>query len=475
MTQRADFEPTRSLQIELSLPLVHLHAHDPETGMVCTRAKVLVRLHDVPLGLVDLTLPPDGLSPETYAPQVWRALSGSILKHLHGDGLPAITALPVSGITGPAEPGCARERRLMLAQAPSISVVVPTHQRPQELARCLRALAALNYPNYEVLVVDNAPRTRETAEVVEQARPLFARARYLREDRQGVSWARNFGAQHAEGHIVAFTDDDTSVDALWLAGIARGFAAAEHVGCVSGLTLPAQLLSPAQGWFEQFSSFSFGFEQVVHSLRSPIPHPMGLYPYSAIKYGVTVNVSYRADVFRALGGFSPDLGGGTPSMAGEDVDLYLRVLFKGYTAVYEPSALLHHFHRRRYAALRKQAFGYGSGTTAFATKMLLDEPERWRDLLRKAPRLLYSMLHAGSAKNSGKSPQFPRELTRLELRGMLYGPFGFLKSRRQVQRLRQAGRPAIPAPDRTSAGPSTFGVTVEEAHPAPFALAGRKE
>src|SRR5690606_10253863 len=99
---------------------------------------------------------------------------------------------------------------------PSISVVVCTRDRPQELRACLVALGKIDYPDYEVIVVDNASETAETSAIVEAAR-----LRYVREDRPGLDWARNRGWRLARYDIIAFTDDDVLVDPMWLRGIAR--------------------------------------------------------------------------------------------------------------------------------------------------------------------------------------------------------------------------------------------------------------
>lgn len=436
----APFEPTRLVQIELSRALPRVRAQAEGSDLRFVRAQLLVRWHGAPLGLVTVPLTQDELRPEAYAPLVWSELGERINRALREDGQIEVNGLCGAGLQSAAESPAARAAAEFLETAPFISVVVPTRDRPEDLQRCLAALTALDYPRYEILVVDNASRSAAPAEVVHAWRTRHPQVQYLREDRPGAAWARNCGWRQARGTLVAFTDDDTEVDPQWLLGIARGFAAAPNVGVVSGLTLPPGLHTPTQQLFEQFSSFSFGFERVVHNLaEQPLPHPLGLYPYSSIKYGVSVNIAYSLAALRACGGFSPALGAGTPSLAGEDVELYLRVLLRGYTAVYEPGALLFHHHRVHYDALKKQVFGYGAGTTAFAAKMALNNPRLLWDLLCKFPRLAYSLLHAGSPKNGGRDPNFPSELRWLEVRGMLYGPFGWLRAEWNARRL---SRPA---------------------------------
>ena len=134
------------------------------------------------------------------------------------------------------------------AVAGPISVVVCTRDRPQDLERCLRALLALDYPDFEVLVVDNASQNDETAAV---AARLGVRS--VREDRPGLDWARNRGIAETRHSIIAFVDDDARPDSLWLAAIASAFVDPE-VDAVTGLVAPLELETSAQRLFE----FTYG-------------------------------------------------------------------------------------------------------------------------------------------------------------------------------------------------------------------------
>ena len=93
-----------------------------------------------------------------------------------------------------------------------MSIVVSTRDHPEYLARCLRSLLTLHYPDYEVIVVDNAPSTTATAELIQSTYGHEARIHYVCENRPGLSLARNCGIKAARGEILAFTDDDVVVD-----------------------------------------------------------------------------------------------------------------------------------------------------------------------------------------------------------------------------------------------------------------------
>jgi glycosyltransferase involved in cell wall biosynthesis len=120
----------------------------------------------------------------------------------------------------------------------------------------LRALLALDYPRYEIIVVDNAPSTSATADFIRQTYRDVPQVRYVREDRPGLSWARNCGLMAARGEIVAFTDDDVVLDPYWLIELVKAFHVADDVMCVTGLVLPLELETPAQFLLEEFGGLA---------------------------------------------------------------------------------------------------------------------------------------------------------------------------------------------------------------------------
>ncbi|HWE63503.1 MAG TPA: glycosyltransferase family 2 protein [Chloroflexota bacterium] len=410
-----------------------ISAIDAATGQRYERALVLVRLHAQPLGLVEIQLGQECLAAQDYARQIWHALQAEITAHLRQDRLPQPEALEACGLPAGTIPLCAREREAKLAVAPFVSVVVATHDRPASLATCLRSLLSLNYPHYEIIVVDNAPGTDEAVAVVRQMRGGVADVRYLREDRPGLACAHNRGLEDVRGEIVAFTDDDVMVDPQWLAELVSGFSVAEHVGCVAGLIFPMELQTPSQLWIEQFGGFSKGFTQRVFDLSAHRPSSL-LYPYAAGIFGSGANMAFRTAALRHIGGFDPALGAGSMALGGDDLAAFFEVIAAGYTLVYQPAAIVHHPHRREYAGLRKQMYGYGVALTAYLTKVLIDRPSRIPDLAARIPHGLVYALSSRSPKNARKRPDYPRELTMLERKGMLYGPLAYLRGRRQSRK-----------------------------------------
>ncbi len=139
-------------------------------------------------------------------------------------------------------------------QAQAISIVVCTRNRTTHLANCLKALLELEYSNYEIIVVDNAPGNEDTRQLV-----ATLPVRYVRENKPGLDWARNRGIAEAKHNIVAFTDDDALVDKYWLQVISKAFTNHE-VMAVTGFVAPAELETGAQRVFElNYGGMAHGF------------------------------------------------------------------------------------------------------------------------------------------------------------------------------------------------------------------------
>jgi GT2 family glycosyltransferase len=429
-SEPANFAPMRVVEVEIGQPLPNLSSIDEKTGQHYQQAVCLVRLHTQPLGTVELQLGESGVHADEYAQCIWEALNAQINEHMQQDKLPLVTGLCAKGLSCSNTPRCIGERDRFLAQAPFVSVIVSTRDRLEQLQLCLSSLLALRYPQYEVIVVDNAPSTTATADYIQQTYRDVPQVRYIREERPGLSRARNCGIRTAQGEIVAFTDDDVVVDPYWLVELVRGFSLADAVVCVSGLILPLELETPAQFWQEEYYGYSWSSRWFTHAIndmkenRSQSP----MYPYTPGLFGAGASTAFTRTFLQRVGGFDPALGAGT-SAGGEDFAAFLQVVTQGYKLVYEPTALVYHQHRRDYPGLRKQIYHYGTGATAYLTKSILDNPRLLFDLVSKLPYGLFRFLHARSSKSSEKSASYPKELIRLELKGMLDGPLAYISNR----------------------------------------------
>jgi GT2 family glycosyltransferase len=335
----------------------------------------------------------------------------------------------------------------MLRQAPAASVIVATRNRPESLATCLVSLLRLDYPDYEIIVVDNDPGDEVTADMVRARFGAYPQIRYVREQVRGLAAAHNRGVAEAHGHILAFTDDDVIADSQWLAALAEGFAAADGVGCVTGLILPAALETPAQLLIELHGGFGKGFAPRIVDYGENRPADP-LVPFTAGRLGSGANMAFDAALLRELGGFDPATGAGTFAHGGDDLSAFFRVVARGYRLVYQPGALIWHHHRRELAAVRTQAYGYGVGLGAYLASALVHEPAMWPALLRRVPVGLAYAFSRSSQRNVDRYAAWPTEyagwpqkLARLERCGLLWGPVAYT-----VSRWRTRG-----APQRTAA------------------------
>lgn len=404
-------EPTLVHQVELSAPPVDVATDHPA-------ARVLVRLHGMPLGFLDLPVADGVLTASAIHAAAADQLD--VVGHLVGDGLTDVHApLPEGGFVCraggpyPAPPG--------------VSVVLCTRDREELLRTALTSVIAALGPADEVVVVDNSPGTTATRSVV--ADLADPRVRYVLEARPGLSVARNSGARAARGALIAFTDDDVVVDVDWVAGLSRGFSRAAQVGCVTGLVPSAELDTVAQHFFDRKVQWSSTCVPRLFDLDGHRGAGV-LYPYSAGIFGTGANFAVSRAAFEALGGFDEALGAGALTRGGEDLDWFVRTLHHGFALAYEPGAIVWHRHRRDLDDLRDQLYGYGTGLTAYLFKHALTR----RGAIDLSRRLARGAVLMGQARKASAEAGIDRALLRRELVGMVHGPVLYGRARRAVRR-----------------------------------------
>ena len=426
-----EIKPIKVMEVEISGPLPEISAQNPHGGTAYGSSLVLVRIHSEPLGLIKMNLDHEPVSAQELASVVWDQLHDAIKRHLDHDGFRPVESLPAEGIPAPEEVKCLVERRDLLANAPMFSIILATRERVQSLALAMDSIAQLEYPRFELILVDSAPKTSQTEEFFTLNKGRFADKniclRYVRTDIPGLAVAHNRGIEVAQGSLIAFTDDDVLVDRYWLTELLRGFNAGPNVGCVTGLVIPNELEAPAQVLFEEFGGFTKGFDTQIYDLQDHRPDNV-LYPYTAGRFGTGANMAFRASYLQQAGGFDPALGVGTPTLGADDMAAFFAVIENGYQLVYQPTSLVKHKNRSTYKELQRQLFGYGSGLTAFLTKCILDNPLSAFSIAARVPAGLRYAFSSDSHKNQHKSRSYPKELERIERRGMLHGPIAYILS-----------------------------------------------
>ncbi|MGU3499013.1 glycosyltransferase family 2 protein [Mycobacterium sp. C31M] len=319
---------------------------------------------------------------------------------------------------------------------PPISVVLCTRERPDDLTGALASLATIDYPDFEIVVVDNAPLTDATERVVAAAGE--SRIRRVVEPVAGLSNARNAGLRAARHDIVAFTDDDVVVDPYWLQGLARGFDRSDQVACVCGMVPSGELRTAAQAYFDQRVSWAATLAPRTYSLAEP-PADLPLFPFQVGIYGTGANFAIKRSAATAMGGFDEALGAGTSTKGGEDIDMFFRLVAAGHTLVNEPAAIVWHRHRSDGAALLIQARGYGLGLGAWLTKVFTNRVHR-RLALTVARKQFRSSMRAGAdygaimVAPADLGDSIPKSVGRTEVLSVLGGPWALWQGRRQGRR-----------------------------------------
>jgi GT2 family glycosyltransferase len=300
----------------------------------------------------------------------------------------------------------------------------------------LNSLLALQVPDengstlFEVLVVDNAPSDERTHEVVE-SRPTV---RYVREPKPGLDFARNRAVQDATGEILAFLDDDVTVDHGWLDGLREAWSENPDAAAFTGLVLPYELETDAQVLFEQGGGFRRGFEKIRYGQMLP-GNP--LHPCGAGIFGAGCNMAFRREILLKLGGFDDALDTGAPLPGGGDLDIFYRVIRAGYPLVYEPRYLVFHQHRRETEKLRRQYWSWGLGLMAFVTKSYQSDPAQ-RPKLKRLVKWWFRYQLGQVKQRLKKRHPLPLPMLLAELTGGITGLLGeYQRSQRRIEQIRR--------------------------------------
>jgi glucosyl-dolichyl phosphate glucuronosyltransferase len=215
------------------------------------------------------------------------------------------------------------------------TVIIPTCNRANFLKDALESLSFQNFQSndYEIIVVDNNS-TDNTHEVVLQAKKKsLVTIYYVYEPKEGLHHARHKGADEANGSVLVYIDDDITVPADWLGNHVRHFKD-DSVACVGGRVLPKWEGIPPP-WMPFLHPGSWGLldmGDVVRELKFP----------EIICGG---NLSIRADVLKAIGGFHPD-GFKDPDRmiwrGDGEVGMQRNIYQTKKKIIYDPDAFLYH-------------------------------------------------------------------------------------------------------------------------------------
>ena len=230
----------------------------------------------------------------------------------------------------------------MKHSGPVYSIIVPTYRRHDQLARCLDAVAALDFPRdqFELLVVDDGS-PNPPVDLVDSLDGLID-ARLVCARHAGPATARNTGARLARGRYLAFTDDDCAPRRDWLRSIDRWMAAADSPIALGGQTinvLANNLCATASQGIVDFLYDYYGDESAPR------------------RFFTTNNLVVPRAEFMEIGGFDQHF----ELAAAEDRDLCERWRMAGWELQYAPDVLVDHAHTLGFGRFTRQHFNYGRG------------------------------------------------------------------------------------------------------------------
>jgi len=270
--------------------------------------------------------------------------------------------------------------RVPLEKYPRVSVVVCSYNGGKTLSHCLHALDRVDYPDYEIVFVDDGS-TDNSQEVVaawEQSRekrraqgaklPDF---KNIRQQNMGLSYARNAGAAASTGEVIAYTDSDCMADPDWLYYLVGTLISGDYAGVGGPNVSP-----PAQDWIQACVAAAPGGPSHVLLTDVVAEHIPGC------------NMAFHRWAFDMVGGFDPDY-----RKAGDDVDFCWRLQQGGQVIAFSPAAVVWHYRRFTLQAFRKQQEGYGEAESMLRFKHLVffgpTGTAKWKGQIYGAPRFTW--------------------------------------------------------------------------------------
>ncbi len=250
-----------------------------------------------------------------------------------------------------------------LPRVPLVSVIVCSYNGAKTLAACLESLGKINYPAYEVILVDDGS-TDNTAEIAAR----FPHVRYIHQTNHGLSHARNTGAAAAKGEVFAYTDSDCMADPDWLYYLVNTLLSGDYAGVGGPNVSP-----PARNWIQACVAAAPGGPSHVLLTDTVAEHIPGC------------NMAFYRWAFEGVGGFDPEY-----RKAGDDVDFCWRLQQEGRVIAFSPTAIVWHHRRFTLTAFRKQQEGYGEAESMLRFKHLIffgpTGTAKWRGQIYGTPR-----------------------------------------------------------------------------------------
>ena len=259
--------------------------------------------------------------------------------------------------------------RVRLPSYPKVSVIVCSYNGAQTLEACLSSLLQIDYPDYEIVLVDDGSTDR-TPEIIDRFRSQ-PKLVPVRQKNMGLSYARNVGAHTATGEILAYTDGDCMADPDWLYYLVGTLLGGPYAG-VGG----PNISPPAANWVQACVSAAPGGPSHVLLTDVVAEHIPGC------------NMAFHRWAFDMVGGFDPEY-----RKAGDDVDFCWRLQNAGQVIAFSASAIVWHYRRFTLQAFKRQQEGYGEAESMLRFNHLVffgpTGTAQWKGNIYGAPRFTW--------------------------------------------------------------------------------------
>ena len=256
--------------------------------------------------------------------------------------------------------------RVKLREYPKASVIVCSYNGGKTLERCLTSLKDINYPNYEVVLVDDG--SKDDTQEIAARHPWI---KNIRQENKGLSFARNVGAHESTGDVIVYTDSDCMADPDWLYYLMGTLLSGDFAG-VGG----PNISPPAENWVQACVAAAPGGPSHVLLTDVVAEHIPGC------------NMAFHRWAFNQVGGFDPEY-----RKAGDDVDFCWRLQQSGGVIAFSPAAIVWHYRRFTLQAFRKQQEGYGEAESMLRFQHLVffgpTGTAKWKGQIYGAPRFTW--------------------------------------------------------------------------------------
>jgi len=214
-----------------------------------------------------------------------------------------------------------------------VSIIVLNYNSQNFIENCLKSILQIDYPDYEIIFVDNASTDKSVEIAKSILKSSFAHSYKIIVNKNNIGTeGRNIGARYSTGEYLVFLDSDVRVDPQWLKEVLKVFDDDPKVGVVMPKLLSAkdpEILDNAGHYIDVF-----GITYFIGRLQKEVKYTTRNVIFGAAGPALVI----KSDLFHLLGGFDSDY-----FLLFEESDLCWRVWISGYKVIFEPKSRVYHW------------------------------------------------------------------------------------------------------------------------------------